>query len=223
MSAAPFCLGAVVLAAGASSRMGRPKLLLPWNGTTILGSLVKQWRSVGASQVAMVCAPGHAAVQSELDRIGVPVEQRIVNEAPERGMFSSIQAAARWTRWDAQVTHVVIVLGDQPHLGEALLRSVVAFAAEHSNRICQPRRGGRARHPVVMPVGVFREIAEADGTLKEFFEGRAGMRAFLEVEDEAVDWDMDTPEDYSRMVEELKIKNLKLDIENCGECAGRAR
>ena len=49
-------LGVVFLGAGASARMGRPKLLLPWGGTSILGHLIGQWRALAAEQIAVVGA-----------------------------------------------------------------------------------------------------------------------------------------------------------------------
>ena len=42
-------LGVVILGAGASSRMGRPKLLLPWRDTTVIGQIIRQWRELGAA------------------------------------------------------------------------------------------------------------------------------------------------------------------------------
>jgi hypothetical protein len=47
-------LAVILLGAGASSRMGRPKLLLPWAGTTVIGRLIAQWRELGAGQIAVV-------------------------------------------------------------------------------------------------------------------------------------------------------------------------
>ena len=47
---APF--GVIILGAGASSRMGRPKLLLPWRGTTVIGHIIYQWRELGAAQIS---------------------------------------------------------------------------------------------------------------------------------------------------------------------------
>src|SRR6185436_8801746 len=105
--------GVVVLAAGQSSRMGRPKLLLPWGNTTVLGHLIRQWQELGAGQVAVVCAASDAAIHAELDHLGVAADQRIINPAPERGMFSSVQAAARWNGWRSDLSHWGIVLGDQ--------------------------------------------------------------------------------------------------------------
>src|SRR5262245_22414275 len=62
--------GVVILAAGASSRMRQPKLLLPWGGTTVLGHLLGQWKALHARQIAVVCAVEGEAVVAELDRLG---------------------------------------------------------------------------------------------------------------------------------------------------------
>jgi len=47
-------VGALILGAGKSARMGRPKLLLPWHGTTILGHLIQQWKRLSVEQIAVV-------------------------------------------------------------------------------------------------------------------------------------------------------------------------
>jgi molybdenum cofactor cytidylyltransferase len=201
-----FALGAVILAAGRSARMGRPKLLLPWGRTTVLGHLIEQWRALRATQVAVVWAPGNQAMQAELDRLGLSAECRIPNPAPERGMFSSIQCAAQWPRWDPTLTHWAIVLGDQPHVRRQTLRRVLDFAAQHSATVCQPARRGHGRHPVLLPKTVFRQVAgSAAATLKEFLAAKGRQIAFCEVDDPGLDLDIDKPTDYARA---LKLAGL---------------
>ena len=129
-------LGVVLLAAGASTRMGRPKMLLPWGDTSVLGHLVTQWRDLGAGQIAVVCAAADQALLTELERLNFPPDQRIANPTPELGMFSSIQCAARWPHWKPALTHWAIVLGDQPHLRCETLHALLDFAAAHSEKIC---------------------------------------------------------------------------------------
>src|SRR5438094_8718530 len=115
--------GVVILAAGASSRMGKPKLVLPWGKTSVLGHLIEQWQQAGG-QIAVVHAAGDQAMDAELDRLDFPVADRIVNPQPERGMFSSIQCASAWGGWNSALTHWIIVLGDQPHLRPESLREL---------------------------------------------------------------------------------------------------
>src|SRR5438445_11873713 len=88
--------GVLILAAGSSIRMGQPKLLLPWGGTTVLGHLIEVWSQLGAKQLAIVISGTDCLINTELDRLNFPVSNRIVNSNPEQGMFSSIRYAARW-------------------------------------------------------------------------------------------------------------------------------
>ena len=193
----PFCFAAVILAAGRSLRMGRPKLLLPWGETSVLGHLISQWQRLGAGQVAVVCASGDGLLAAELDRLGFPAADRVTNPAPERGMFSSIQCAAGWDGWRAGLTHWAIVLGDQPHLRLTTLQRLLALAGTHPGRVCQPACDGERRHPVLLPRSVFHELAQASAChLKEFL---APLNAVsFAADDPGLDLDLDRPEDYRR-------------------------
>ena len=192
--------GVVILAAGASTRMGRPKMLLPWGATSLLGHLIGQWRGIQARQIAVVVAAGADAIASELDRIGFSARHRIRNPEPEKGMFSSIQHAAAWDGWDALLTHFVIVLGDQPHLSSETLQAISRFASAHRGNICQPARRGRPRHPVVLPAEIFRQLAVAPvEDMRQFLRMNADRVALCELEDDGLDLDIDAPADYERV------------------------
>ena len=192
-----FSIGVVILAAGRSTRMGKPKLLLPWGKTSVLGHLIEQWNTLGAKQIAVVCAPRDRAIRLEMDRLGFPARDQIINPAPERGMFSSIQCAAQWPGWDAAITHWAIVLGDQPHLELHTLRCVLDFSAAHPASVCQPARLGHGRHPVLLPKSVFRRASTATAaTLKEFLAASPRKVARCELDDPGLDLDIDYPKDY---------------------------
>jgi molybdenum cofactor cytidylyltransferase len=203
-SSSDFSVGLVLLAAGFSRRMGKPKLLLPWGATSVLGHLLQQWQRLRAGQTAVVCGIGDAPMQAELDRLSFPMANRIMNPAPERGMFSSIQCAAGWPGWDAGVTHWAIALGDQPHLRPETLEAVLAFSAAHPQRVCQPRYAGHRRHPVVLPRSAFKDLAVSKTTsLKEFLDSRAAV--YYEATDPGLAVDIDVPEDYERAIEMWKV------------------
>ena len=192
-----FALGAVILAAGRSVRMGRPKLLLPWGQTSVLGHLLSQWSAAGARQVAIVHAAQDGPILAELDRVGFRAQERIENPNTDRGMFSSIVCAAQWSGWDPSLTHWAIVLGDQPHLKQGTLLKLVEFAKLRPEKICQPMRNGKQRHPVVMAKAIFQELASSTAnSLKQFLLIREV--AGFEWDDPGLDLDMDRPEDYQR-------------------------
>lgn len=193
---APLRFGAFILGAGASSRMGQPKLLLPWGSTSIVGHLISVWRSVGATQVAVVCAPPPHPVHGELDRLGFPSDARIINPSPALGMFSSIQSAARWRGWE-NLSHFALALGDQPQISASLILKVLKHAEENSDAICQPSVQKCPKHPVIIPRKMFFELASNTATtLRDFLTGTPVFRSFLEVPDERLNIDLDAPADY---------------------------
>ncbi len=192
-------LGVVLLAAGRSRRMGRAKLLLPWGRASVLGHLLAQWRNQGAAQIAVVCAARDAAIQRELDRLGFPAGNRVCNPAPEGGMFSSIQASARWPGWMDGLTHWAIVLGDQPHLRDGTLAAVLRASAARPSKVCQPSRAGHRRHPVIVPKSVFRQLAASTAAnLKDFLASLPQRIAVCAVNDPGLDLDIDEPRDYRK-------------------------
>lgn len=198
-AAEPVRVGVMILAAGRSSRMGQPKLLLPWGDTSVIGHLVAEWRCAGAAQVAPVCSPDHVALHQELECLGIPATQRIVNPDPDRGMFSSIQCAAAWNGWRPELTHWAIALGDQPHLRSATLQAILQHCCAHPGCIVQPSHQGQPAHPVILPRNVFEHLpGTGAGTLREFLERASTAIRLLELPDPGLPLDIDRPEDYER-------------------------
>jgi len=192
-------LSVVILGAGASSRMGRPKLLLPWGGTTIIGHLLKQWRELGAAQIGIVLRPRDTGLAAELDLLDFPPAGRIENPQPELGMFSSIQCAASWPGWRIEITTWAIVLGDQPHLRPETLRQLLAFQSANDDAICQLEFDGHARHPVLLPRQAINELkASPAETLKDFLKLTTIRSLRYPVDDPGLALDLDTPEDYEQ-------------------------
>lgn len=196
----PPALGVIILGAGFSARMGRPKLLLPWQGTTVIGHLIRQWQAVAAAQITVVCRPGDEALAAELDQLAFPRQNRILNPNPERGMFSSIQCSAAWDGWQPGLTGWAIALGDQPHLEIETIRMLLAGHARHPLAICQPSRDGHAGHPILLPPQVFAQLKNTTAeTLNIFLKQNAGCIVQCLVTDPGLSLDLDTPEDYNRL------------------------
>lgn len=199
MKIVPF--GVIILGAGASSRMGRPKLLLPWGKTTTVGHLIEQWRTLGAAQITVVCRPDDRKLTAELDRLEFPPQDRVENPQPERGMFSSILCAANWGGWNKGLKAWAIVLGDQPHLRLDTLRALLAFRGGHPDAICQPSYEGRTRHPVLLPFRAFHELKHSkETTLKEFLKRTSCRLVRCPIEDSGLALDLDRLEDYEKAV-----------------------
>jgi len=194
---ASLCFAVVILAAGASKRMGRPKMLLPWGQRTVVEHLVDTWTGLGARQIVVIVDAKDEALRQELRRIQFPPDQVISNPEPDRGMFSSVRCAAQWRDWFPALTHWIIALGDQPHLAARTLRLLLADAAIHPHHICQPAYQGRPAHPVVLPVIHFRALAATPASnLKTFLQERQSCVYLADCGDAGLEIDMDHPEDY---------------------------
>lgn len=192
-------LGVILLAAGASSRMGQPKLLLPWGHRSILSHLLEQWRVLGALQTTVVIGASQSPIAAELSRLSVREADRIINPDPSQGMFSSIQCAARWPGWKAELTHWVLSLGDQPHVHLDTLHHLLDVASLYPEKICQPARLGRPKHPILFPKSEFLELAHSSSPdLKSHLALRPNRRQWFDCEDAGLDFDIDQPADYQR-------------------------
>jgi molybdenum cofactor cytidylyltransferase/nicotine blue oxidoreductase len=154
-----------VLAAGAGSRMGRPKAELEFAGKRLVDRAVAVLRAAG-------CAPVLAVVRAGTS---VPGAVTIVNDEPERGMRSSL-ALAVTAALDADALAVLLV--DMPGVGvEAARRTVRAW---HPGRIAVATFAGRRGHPIVMSPAMWSDaVGRADPD--------EGARAFLRVNHELVD------------------------------------
>ena len=208
-------LGVVILGAGASARMGRPKLLLPWRDTTVIGQIISQWRGLGAAQIAVVGRAGDEKLVGELQRCSDAAERTeavstfqpfhlsthyISNPQPERGMFSSVVCAAEWRGWKKDISHWAVTLGDQPHLKTETLAALLEFSAQNPGAICQPEFDGRERHPVILPQEIFCALKNSRAeSLKDFLQDSGWPRRRCAVDDAGLALDLDTPEDWRRL------------------------
>jgi molybdenum cofactor cytidylyltransferase len=190
--------GVVLLAAGASRRMGTCKLLLPWKEKTVLAHLLDQWRKVGAAQIAPVIDASNQPLKSALVDARFASDEWIENPFPERGMFSSLQEGSRWKGWRLGLTHWVIALGDQPHVQISTLRLLLETAQQNPTRICQPVFGQCAAHPIILPRDQFLALADSYAPdLRAFIRNHEELRLRISVNDPGVTGDLDTPADYA--------------------------
>jgi molybdenum cofactor cytidylyltransferase len=192
---------AVLPAAGASRRMGRPKLLLPYGDTTLVGAVVDGLRRAGVSPVVLVTAPGDEALQSWAREAGVPAA---VNPAPERGMLSTIReglAALGGTAELARRGEVVLVSpADLPGLKPGPVRELLRRMAETGAPLAVPVHQGKRGHPLAIAPALLPEIDTLDLNvgLRQLLDRHADAVLEVETEDPGVVEDVDTPEDYER-------------------------
>jgi molybdenum cofactor cytidylyltransferase len=121
----------VVLAAGGSRRLGRPKQLLDYRGATLLDATLTTARAAGAGQVVVALGGAADEVRKRVDLTGVDV---VLNPDFGDGCATSIRSALAAVREDAG--GVVLLLGDQPDVPAGTVEALVAGAGEHAVGVC---------------------------------------------------------------------------------------
>jgi molybdenum cofactor cytidylyltransferase len=195
---------AVVLAAGRSSRVGRPKALLPVEGDTFVSRIVRTLARGGADEVIVVAGPGgEADIRSALQGTDGPVTI-VTNPAPERGQLSSLLAALD-TLAQRQVEAVLVTLVDLPLLSETTVRAVIdAYRRHNRPSIARATYRGAHGHPVLFDRSIFDELRAADpeAGAREVTHRHAASICNVEVDDPGLANDVDTWSDYERLIGE---------------------
>jgi molybdenum cofactor cytidylyltransferase len=176
----------VIVAAGASERMGRPKALLPWRGSTLVEYAVQQARLAGVHQLVVVLGP--ATRDLRLDALSA------FNPDPETGRSTSIRLGAQ--RLPDDVAGVLVQSVDQPVPAEVV--SALFAAVEAGACVAIPTFGGRRGHPVCLSGALL-------GELRALTEQSQGLRAVVRrhtptevaVDAEAVTWNLNDPTAYA--------------------------
>jgi molybdenum cofactor cytidylyltransferase len=179
-------MAAVILAAGASSRMGRPKAFLEYRGETFLGRLVRIFR-VYCEDVLVVTSAD----------MGVDGARVVMNPEPERGMLSSLQCGLAAIGPEAQAA--VFTPVDVPAITGSTVGRVVTEWSGEAIRI--PRFKGRRGHPVLVSQGLIAEFLAMPSTARtnEVIRRHEGEIAYVDVDDPGILTDVDTPADYERL------------------------
>jgi molybdenum cofactor cytidylyltransferase len=184
----------VILAAGGSSRMGRPKALLPvaQGARTFVAAIAETARAGGSSGVVVVVGPPHDA---EIRRRLPAGAASVPNPRPERGMLSSVQAGVSALPEGASAALIWPV--DVPFVQPETVRAILDAAP---GRLLVPTHDGRGGHPLRVPRARFGELIALDpeAGLKALLEARPAELVRLAVDDPGVLVDIDTPEDLAR-------------------------
>ena len=186
-------IAAVLTAAGLSSRMGRPKPLLPWRGKTLVEHQVSVLLEGGASEVVVVL--GHRAedVIPYVERTGASF---VVNERYGEGRTSSIKAGIEAV---PEQTNDIILLGvDQPRTAQIVGRVVEAHLSARA-LLTSPRFEGRGGHPLMFSTRLMPElrlISEQNQGLREVFERHRAEINEVHFDAPMVRLDLNTPDAY---------------------------
>ncbi|MGV9713664.1 nucleotidyltransferase family protein [Gordonia sp. NPDC003424] len=189
---APVC--AVVLAAGRSRRLGRPKQLLPYRGTTLLGATLDNVRRMGFDQIIVTLGAAADDITARVDLHGLTV---VVNDEHASGCASSIGAAI--AQLDPRAAGAVLLLGDQPGIREAAARSLAAAASGAPLGACRYRDG--LGHPFWLGRSIFPQLQtlHGDKAVWKLIDASGPDLVTVDVDD-AVPLDVDTDDDYRALL-----------------------
>lgn len=189
-------IAGIVLAAGGSTRMGRPKMLLPLGGGTVLSATVVSLLQSRLDRVVVVLGADAETVRREAALPEDPRLRVVVNASWGDGMASSLRSGLEECS-DAEA--VLIALGDQPGMtGERV--NTVLDAGRRGALLVVPVSGSVPAHPVLFSRELFPELRSLTGDVgaREVVRRHEGEAVKIEMERLP---DIDTEEDYKRLVE----------------------
>ena len=182
-------IGAIVLAAGSSSRMGRPKFAMTVGvrGPTFLDAILATLEVSGVSAVRVVVPPGHERRDS----------RDVANPDPAAGMLSSVQCGVRALPDGLEAVLVWPV--DHPLVERGTVVAMVAAFRAGDPPIVVPTHDGRRGHPVLFAARLLPELLTADPSRGAVAVVKAhDDRLELAVDDPGILLDIDTPDDHAR-------------------------
>ncbi len=188
----------LILAAGASSRMGRDKALLPWRDGTFLSAAIRLLQPV-TELVIVVCGKNAPMLEPIVD---AQAAFRVINPEPERGQFSSLQTGLQEVLNRGRDA-AIVTLVDRPAADVQTVQQIKAafLSSDENTWAVVPEYGGKHGHPIV----IGREMIEA------FLRAPAGSNArdvehahqnhirYVQVNDPVIAANVDTPEDFERL------------------------
>lgn len=184
-------LAAVVLAAGAASRMGAPKQLLEWEGEALVRRAARLAIEAGFEPVVVVAGAYAQEVIGAVEGLKLRVA---MNERWEEGQSGSVKAGL--AAFDRPVGGAIFLLADQPYLNVDLLRSIRLKHAQTLGAVVAPRVAGKRANPILFDRRTFADLADLQGDA-------GGRQVLAKWTVEWVDWpderlllDIDDPEGY---------------------------
>ncbi len=180
----------IILAAGVSSRMSKWKMLLPFNGSTIIETSIESALSVCRNVILVVGYKSSELIQKFKNWENVHI---IENSLYEKGMFSSVQIGVTAVKTD----YFFIALGDLPLIPPNIYKTL---SDQKGNKALFPVHNGRRGHPVLLPKSIKEKILgeNENSSMKKLLTTYPTI--LISVHTEAIYRDIDTDADYVNLL-----------------------
>jgi molybdenum cofactor cytidylyltransferase len=188
----------IILAAGKAERMDKAKQLLPFRGTTILGQVSKN--ALDSSLHEIIVVLGYAAEKiRQVTDFGHA--QIVINPDYADGQSASLKAGLSGIS-DESVA-ALFLLGDQPLIGADVIDAILEVYRNAPAPIVIPTYSGTRGNPVLIDRALFPRIKSLRGDVgaRFLFDEYADQLLEIEMGDEYLAFDVDTPDDYARLIE----------------------
>jgi molybdenum cofactor cytidylyltransferase len=193
-------IAAVVLAAGRSQRMGRPKMTLPWGETTVIGQVVQTLAQGGVEDIVVVTGGAQDEVEQALAALPPEVPRRSVlnRDHAQTEMAHSLAVGLSALRPEASAA--LVALGDQPQIEAETVQALVEAYRQTGKALIVPSYRMRRGHPWLLGRPLWAAVAALpDGaTLRDLLNAHAAEIHYLPLDAPTVLLDLDTPADYQR-------------------------
>jgi molybdenum cofactor cytidylyltransferase len=196
-------ISAILLAAGESRRMGGDfKPLLKWGTRTVIGACIDNLKRSRVDEIIVVLGFRESEIRSRLAGAGV---QFAINREYSKGMLSSLKTGLPLV--SPRCEGVLVGLVDQPMVGPDVINPLVISFGDYEKRISVPTYQGQHGHPIVISRDLEDEIMKLDEAnpdgLKAIIEAHRHEIQEVPVESSAILEDIDSPEDYTRLVAQV--------------------
>ncbi len=184
---------AIVLAAGEAQRFGSPKLLMPFRGSTIIGSVVAALEAARLHPIIVVAGSQTPAIAAALDQTSARI---LRNPPPERGMLSSLRVGA--AALPSHTSRFLLALADQPRVSPEQITHLLREHLASGRGIAIPTYRGKRGHPVAFHHRYRTAILALDDThtLRHLIHSHPDDIVEVQSPSDAVLRDIDTPEQY---------------------------
>jgi len=188
----------IVLAAGKSERMGRPKMGLPWGDTTVIGQVVTTLISAGLDQVVVVTGGGREDVLLALSSLlkDWPVHTVANPDYATGEMLSSLQVGV--ASLDEQAEAALVALGDQPQMEGGVVKAILSAHFQSGASLVIPSYAMRRGHPMLIARPLWAPLLalRSPQTLRDLVQAHSDQILYVDVDTSTVLQDLDTPRDY---------------------------